>query len=101
MIAPCDGCTHAQLREQLFSAPSHRGLLVKGRSQQFFVNGSGLTLGNKSLQVGVDPVREFHGPPVRRGCAAANIIAVVAIAAAIKRDRSRFWPLWLWPNVRR
>ena len=33
--------------------------------------------------------------------AAANIIAVVAIAAAIKRDRSRFWPLWLWPNVRR
>jgi hypothetical protein len=31
--------------------------------------------------------------------AAANIIAVVAIAAMIKRDRSRFWPLWLWPNV--
>jgi len=50
---------------------SHRGLLVRGRSQQFFVNGSGLTLGNKSRQVGVDPVREFHGPPVRRhvwGC---------------------------------
>jgi hypothetical protein len=30
---------------------------------------------------------------------AANIIAVVAIAATIKRDRSRFWPLWLWPNA--
>jgi hypothetical protein len=31
--------------------------------------------------------------------AAANIIAVIAIAATIKRVRSRFWPLWLWPQV--
>ena len=30
---------------------------------------------------------------------AANIIVVIAMAATIKRDRSRFWPLWLWPNV--
>ena len=28
---------------------------------------------------------------------AANIVAVIAIAATIKRDR--YWPLWLWPNV--
>jgi hypothetical protein len=31
--------------------------------------------------------------------AAANIIAVVAIAGTIKRDQSPFLPLWLWPNV--
>jgi hypothetical protein len=31
--------------------------------------------------------------------AAANVIAVIAIAATINRDRSRFWPLWPWPNV--
>jgi hypothetical protein len=31
--------------------------------------------------------------------AAANIIAVIAIAATIKRVRSRFWPLWLWSKV--
>jgi hypothetical protein len=31
--------------------------------------------------------------------AAANIIAVVAIAATMNRDRSRFWLPWLWPNV--
>jgi hypothetical protein len=31
--------------------------------------------------------------------AAANIIAVIAIAATMKRDRSRLWPLWLWPNL--
>jgi len=31
--------------------------------------------------------------------AAANVIAVIAIAATIKRARSRFWPRWLWPNV--
>jgi len=31
--------------------------------------------------------------------AAANIIAVIAIATTIKRDRSRFWPLRQWPNV--
>jgi hypothetical protein len=29
--------------------------------------------------------------------AAANVIAVIAIAAMIKRTRSRFWPRWLWP----
>jgi hypothetical protein len=28
---------------------------------------------------------------------AANIIAFIAIAATIKRDR--YWPLWLLPNV--
>ena len=27
----------------------------------------------------------------------ANIVAILAIAATIKRDR--YWPLWLWPNV--
>jgi len=27
----------------------------------------------------------------------ANIVAVLAIAATIKRDRYR--PIWLWPNV--
>jgi len=32
--------------------------------------------------------------------AAANLIAVFAIAATIKRDRSSFWPIWLWPNRR-
>ena len=31
--------------------------------------------------------------------AAANIIAVIVIAATMKRDRSRLWPLWLWPNL--
>jgi len=30
---------------------------------------------------------------------AANIVAIIAIAATIKRDR--YWPLWLWPNVHR
>jgi hypothetical protein len=30
---------------------------------------------------------------------AANIMAVLAIAATTKSDRSRFWPLRLWPNV--
>jgi len=30
---------------------------------------------------------------------AANIIGVIAIAATIKREPSRFWPLWLRPNV--
>jgi len=30
--------------------------------------------------------------------AAANVIAIIAIAATIKRDPSFYWPRWLRPN---
>ena len=31
------------------------------------------------------------------GAVELRMIAVIAIAAMIKRTRSRFWPRWLWP----
>src|SRR6185312_14053052 len=34
---------------------SHRGLLVRGRSQQFFVNGSGLTLPSLKMAISAPP----------------------------------------------
>jgi hypothetical protein len=84
-----------------FQCPfSHRGPLPRGRSQQFFVTGAASHLGNKFGQMGVDPARELHLYFFAFGAvAAANIIAVVAIAAMDKARQEPFLAAMARPNV--
>jgi hypothetical protein len=103
IIASCYGCITAPLQEQPHDAsPQQEAVLpTRGRSRQFYVTGRPHILETNTLRWELirrgNPMLHLYFAAF--GAVAANIIAVIAIAPTIRRDRSRFWPLWLWPKV--
>src|SRR5690348_1797841 len=100
VIAPCYGCITALLPDQSHSAPSATGAFYS-EAAPFLRNGGGLTYWK---QIRPDGSWSTEGIPCWHlyfaafgAAAAANVIVVIAIAAMIKRTRSRFWPRWLRP----